>query len=157
MEYKLYPTDRDILHFGKGHDDNPPGRGSGRFAFGSGKRPKQHVIEKPKTKEEIIRSANPKAVLSIQSQLTNEELAEANRRIALNSEINKYVINEGNKKWKKLEDRMDRINKYVNWTGTGIKAWNNFAAIYNAIPSYGKTNKVSLPIIKMGGEKKKKR
>jgi len=156
MEYKLYPTDRDILHFGKGHDDNPPGRGSGRFAFGSGKRPKQHVIGKPKTKEEIIRSANPKAVLSIQSQLTNEELAEAKRRIELNSEINRYVINEGNKKWKKLEDRMGRIDKYVNWTGIGIKAWNNFAAIYNAIPSDGKTNKTPLPTIKMGGEKKKK-
>lgn len=33
---------RDSLkHYGKGHDDNPPGRGSGRYPWGSGKRPKQ--------------------------------------------------------------------------------------------------------------------
>jgi hypothetical protein len=28
------PSDSDLLHFGKGHDDNPPGRGSGRYAWG---------------------------------------------------------------------------------------------------------------------------
>lgn len=31
----------DLLHVGKGHDDNPPGRGSGRYPYGSGKRPYQ--------------------------------------------------------------------------------------------------------------------
>lgn len=25
----------DLLHYGKGHDDNPPGRGSGRYPYGS--------------------------------------------------------------------------------------------------------------------------
>lgn len=30
-----------LEHYGKGHDDNPPGRGSGRYPWGSGKRPKQ--------------------------------------------------------------------------------------------------------------------
>lgn len=34
-----------LIHSGKGHDDNPPGRGSGRYAFGSGKRPHQHVSD----------------------------------------------------------------------------------------------------------------
>ena len=31
-----------ILHVGVGHLDNPPGRGSGRFAYGSGDNPYQH-------------------------------------------------------------------------------------------------------------------
>ena len=31
-----------LAHHGVGHDDNPPGRGSGRFAFGSGENPLQH-------------------------------------------------------------------------------------------------------------------
>lgn len=31
-----------LEHYGKGHDDNPPGRGSGRYPYGSGKNPKQH-------------------------------------------------------------------------------------------------------------------
>jgi hypothetical protein len=35
-KYVIAPTGADIMHFGKGHDDNPPGRGSGRYAWGSG-------------------------------------------------------------------------------------------------------------------------
>lgn len=31
----------DLMHVGKGHDDNPPGRGSGRYPYGSGERPFQ--------------------------------------------------------------------------------------------------------------------
>lgn len=39
----IYVDDNDILiHYGKAHDDSPPGRGSGRYAFGSGNRPHQH-------------------------------------------------------------------------------------------------------------------
>jgi hypothetical protein len=34
--YVIAPTGADILHYGKGHDDNPPGRGSGRYAWGTG-------------------------------------------------------------------------------------------------------------------------
>lgn len=30
------------MHEGVGHDENPPGRGSGRYPFGSGERPHQH-------------------------------------------------------------------------------------------------------------------
>lgn len=32
----------DILHSGVGHEDNPPGRGSGRYEWGSGENPGQH-------------------------------------------------------------------------------------------------------------------
>lgn len=35
-------TDSILIHLGVGHDDNPPGRGSGRFAYGSGDNPYQH-------------------------------------------------------------------------------------------------------------------
>lgn len=51
-----------LEHYGKGHDDNPPGRGSGRYAFGSGERPFQrdparrklagssgNIVRRPKT------------------------------------------------------------------------------------------------------------
>ena len=37
MEYESF-----IAHEGKAHDENPPGRGSGRYPFGSGNRPHQH-------------------------------------------------------------------------------------------------------------------
>lgn len=40
---QLYSEDEMSLeHFGVGHDDNPPGRGSGRWPFGSGERAYQH-------------------------------------------------------------------------------------------------------------------
>lgn len=48
---ELYSTDFDELnssflaHVGKAHDDNPPGRGSGRYAFGSGERILQHQYD----------------------------------------------------------------------------------------------------------------
>ena len=41
MERELYSE--DLMHVGVGWDDNPPGRGSGRYPYGSGKNPNQHV------------------------------------------------------------------------------------------------------------------
>lgn len=32
-----------IAHTGVGHDDGPPGRGSGRYPYGSGERPMQDM------------------------------------------------------------------------------------------------------------------
>ena len=46
------------MHYGKAHDDAPPGRGSGRYPYGSGKRQHQHSwdvmsrIEKLEAQEE---------------------------------------------------------------------------------------------------------
>jgi cell division protein FtsL len=48
--YVIAPTGADIIHFGKGHDDNPPGRGSGRYAWGSGKEPKQGLVRSTEKK-----------------------------------------------------------------------------------------------------------
>lgn len=35
----------DLIHSGVAHDDDPPGRGSGRFAWGSGDNPGQHQFD----------------------------------------------------------------------------------------------------------------
>ena len=42
-----------LIHYGVGHDDNPPGIGSGRFPYGSGENPGQHM--ETKTINERIR------------------------------------------------------------------------------------------------------
>ncbi len=34
-----------LIHTGVGHEDNPPGRGSGRYAWGSGENPGQHQFD----------------------------------------------------------------------------------------------------------------
>lgn len=43
MEIKMITTKYGyvIMHSGVGHDDDPPGRGSGRYPYGSGARPNQ--------------------------------------------------------------------------------------------------------------------
>lgn len=39
--YDYLKHSEELFHYGKGHDDSPPGRGSGRYPWGSGERPKQ--------------------------------------------------------------------------------------------------------------------
>lgn len=42
----MNPVAKDILmHYGVGWDENPPGRGSGRYPHGSGENPNQHSID----------------------------------------------------------------------------------------------------------------
>ncbi len=151
--YIVNPTNNDILHFGKGHDDRPPGRGSGRFAWGSGKRPKQALEKnkKPKTEEEkenIIRSNRAKDIRSIQSELSTRQLEDAKKRLDLNASISEYAAREEDANWNKINRAMKRVNDVVNWTSTGIKAWNNFAAVYNSSVA-GTNGKSKLPGISM--------
>lgn len=159
-KYLILPTDKDIVHFGKGHDDQPPGRGSGRYPWGSGKRPKrkdrkvQKEEQKQKTKEEILKSGRAGAVASIQSDLTNQELREAVERIRLNEELSRYNAQQNVSKWEKAKKWGQRAQDVVNWTSTGIQAWNNFANIYNATIE-GDSTKTKLPRVG-GGNKKKK-
>lgn len=37
--------DIDVIHSGVGHEDGPPGRGSGRYGWGTGKNPGQHQFD----------------------------------------------------------------------------------------------------------------
>jgi hypothetical protein len=54
--YIIAPKSNDLMHYGKGHDDNPPGRGSGRYAWGTGngdgaKEKKQGIIQRSISKK----------------------------------------------------------------------------------------------------------
>jgi hypothetical protein len=48
----------DILHFGKGHDDNPPGRGSGRYAWGSGEKKERKTISQKLVDKSVSKTQN---------------------------------------------------------------------------------------------------
>ena len=41
---EAYEFDDELMHYGVGPDNNPPGRGSGRYAKGSGENPNQHDL-----------------------------------------------------------------------------------------------------------------
>lgn len=157
--YALRPTNSDLLHFGKGHDDNPPGRGSGRFPFGSGKRPKQRTEpSKPKDKETVLKSGSAHDVLSMQTELTNQELRDAVSRMQSIENLQQYDAKQRQSKWKKIDMWMKRAGDVVNWTSTGIRAWNNFAAIYNAAigndSSKSKLPGISMPNQNQGPQQK---
>jgi DNA-binding CsgD family transcriptional regulator len=55
-----------ISHHGVAHDENPPGRGSGRYAYGTGNRPNQHAWD---LKDRIVKLR--------QSGMTDAEIARA--------------------------------------------------------------------------------
>lgn len=84
MRYILEPTYQDLLHYGKGHDDSPPGRGSGRFPWGSGKKGKKPVTPKNYNKKKT--KAQSEATASNIDELSNEELKKRNERMRLEQE-----------------------------------------------------------------------
>lgn len=71
MEYIIKPSRiRDIVHSGKGHDDNPPGRGSGRYAWGSGKKGQKKKIKMDPLLDKKIKRGKDKEPVSAAEQLT---------------------------------------------------------------------------------------
>lgn len=98
-----------------------------------------------KNKEKILRSSKAKDVLANQARLTNQELNEAVSRMDLNERISRHAMNQTASAWKRMNSIMNGpVKDMVDWTDTGIKAWNEMAKIYNAT-SQGKKEK--LPII----------
>lgn len=69
LDYIQFPNDyvEELIHVGVGHDDDPPGRGSGRFGYGTGENPLQH--------EESLKARN--------SQLKKQGMSETDRAVAL--------------------------------------------------------------------------
>ena len=83
-----------LIHYGVGHDDNPPGIGSGRFPYGSGENPGQHM--ETKTINERIRVLEKKGYSKPQIALilgykTTTEMRNAARQ---ESELNQYKKNK---------------------------------------------------------------
>lgn len=87
-----------LIHKGKGHDDAPPGRGSGRYAFGSGKRPFQRMKK----------SAAPKP--------TEEEMTAA---------IRKYNIERQYKKATQGPDKLEKTRNLINETSNALNRTSN--------------------------------
>lgn len=75
MQYVLRPTQNDILHYGKGHDDSPPGRGSGRYAWGSGKEPgNKRSLKRNAKKNKMIEKYQSHKLDSLQAKKNAYEL-----------------------------------------------------------------------------------
>ena len=112
-----------------------------------------------KNKEKILRSNKAKDVLSNQSRLTTQELEDAIKRMNLNVQLAQYEVKQRPaSNWQKFDNIMrGPVKDMVDWSETGIKAWNVMARMYNATPQ---GQKEKLPVIQSdgggGGGKKKK-
>lgn len=148
-----------LCHYGKGHDDSPPGRGSGRYAWGSGKSGKKHkngireyITSKKQAKqaaeaekrakleeerkkhlevdkERVLREATATEVLQYKNQLTNAELINALNRIKWTNELSSISQKELSSGWTKVDSVMDKVGKINNWTTTGLNAYRNIERI----------------------------
>ena len=135
--------DNELFHVGVGHEDNPPGRGSGRYGWGSGDNPYQHqftfLSEVKKLRTRGLKDAEiAKMLLGEKATTTNlrAEIAiqtkaqrQANRARALElydechgnvSEVARRMSNS-EKTWNESSIRSlldpvlaDRTNKYEN-------------------------------------------
>lgn len=103
-----------LIHYGKGHNDNPPGRGSGRYPWGGGK---TQTKKKLRTKDEILKKPTPEDLMEIRDELTDNELRNALNRIKMDKELSKLIDN-GNA----LEDGFNMIDNLMKKVAT-VNVW----------------------------------
>lgn len=87
--------------------------------------------------------------------LTNQELQTVTSRLDLEAKLASADKKAREAGFNKMDDIMNKVGKVTNWTDTGIRAWNDFAAIYNAT-SYGKEKPFTFVKKDGGGDGKKK-
>lgn len=128
----------DIQHFGIK-------RKSGRYPWGSGKRPYQSSPSPPRNetseqrearKQKVLRSAQSATeIAEFAPELTNTELRTALDRIDLNKKLSQYVKAEKEAGIKKVDEAMKKVGQINNWTKTGVDSIKNVDAIINLINS----------------------
>lgn len=135
ITYK-YP---DLMHYGIE-------RRSGRFPWGSGKRPFQslegdqkdnrrdrRVKELLEKKEEVLKTGTASQVAKYRGMLSNDELRKVSERLRLESQIAKMageeeLITSGFKKIDSIMKDVEEINK---WGKVGVDTYNSLVSIYN--------------------------
>lgn len=152
-------------------------RRSGRYPWGSGKRPfqsgggpasskktkKELAAEKAKEtraknkaheeeKQRVLREGNATEVLGLKSELTTKEMSDALERIRITSQLESYSKKEVQSFMNKVDDVMQGVKTTTNWIKIGTDTYNTLAKLYNATDE-GK--KKPLTLVGEGKEKKK--
>lgn len=157
-------------------------RRSGRYPWGSGKRPfqsggglrktkkKQFAVDKKAEalqkaretrernraheteKQQALREGTAADVLKFKSELSTREMQEALDRIRVTSQLNSYAESDMKKFMNKVEDATKNVQTVTNVIKTGSELYNAVAKLYNATEE-GKQKPLTL--IGGGGEQKK--
>lgn len=150
-----------LMHYGRGHDENPPGRGSGRYAYGTGKkweiksikdRIKEHQrvkaakklaeqrkaekidrAQKQFNKEQVMKSGSREEVMANAKYLTNDELKQAIERVNTMERFAKSdpAVEAAKTTFDKVNSAMGKAKQVSDWMNTGINLWNNMAKLNN--------------------------
>lgn len=154
-------------------------RRSGRYPWGSGKRPfqsgggpkeikkkkaassKEDALQKAREtrernraheaeKQRALKEGNATDVLKFRSELSNQELQNALTRIELTSRLERYSQSELKASMNKIDSVMKGIQTTTNWIKIGTDTYNTLAKIYNTTEE-GKKK----PLTLVGVEQKK--
>lgn len=116
-----------LVHAGKGHDENPPGRGSGRYPYGSGERPFQDIEGTEKriravknlvdaASKGIPKDKKKKSVSSAKvsaKNLTDEELRKIVSRMNLERQYNTLTTTQ-------VDTGHQKVAKVLETAGTAL-------------------------------------
>lgn len=99
----------ELYHYGKGHDDNPPGRGSGRYPWGSGEKNANLGERANKTARSISKSLKDYAV----KRRRNKNLQKARAAKAEKAAEKKRLEQEELKKQEEKERRKAELERIL--------------------------------------------
>ena len=128
--YILYADDY-VMHVGKAHDENPPGRGSGRYAYGSGKDAYQHnhfiqMVNQYRAKgladSDIAKAMGFRTATELKSRYSNEtnRVKESRKNAVL--DIYKEQLKSGNVNKTEIARRTGESDTTI---GDWIRAYEN--------------------------------
>jgi hypothetical protein len=140
----------ELYHYGKAHDENPPGRGSGRYPWGSGKhklfkkKEKDRVTKNEQKKEETpeereerkkkaLSGGSAKDVLEFQGELTNTELLNVINRLDYEGKLKAIASKDVKSTMDKIDDAINKIDKVRGWAEKGVSAYNLVAKVVNSL------------------------
>jgi hypothetical protein len=163
MQYVIAPSKADIIHYGKGHDDNPPGRGSGRYGWGttkSGKKKSSRAQEEAKrkalaNKEDIIKKGSPSEVSLLKGELSREERREILDRLDFEAKLNSYTQSELDAGWNAIDNSMKKVAKVNSWANIGLDIVKTISGLVYETNSFGQHSKSGGGQSQGDGKKKK--
>lgn len=134
-----------LSHSGVGYRDNPPGRGSGRYPWGSGKRPHQSLKKKQavkkaqetrarnkaarEKKQQVISEPMAREVLKYVPELTNKELDDIINRINKVNTLNELAHKDRMRALYAIDKAMDAMGSFNMWTVTMLNTHRNIDII----------------------------
>ena len=84
-------------------------------------------------KRKIIREGTADDVLKIKTQLTNNELQEAQIRLNLEKQLKQLSKEDREKAFKTVDDTINKMSTVVGWAQKGLQAYNTITAVSNTV------------------------